>query len=85
MILFTTPELIANHFLSFLHHRSLEHFALTKNEDRPNECVSLLNWINEYDGPDVLGNPELKELYEKYKDSLEPVLSAGVMERLEDT
>jgi len=65
--------------------RTLEQFALTKNEDRPNECVSLLNWINEYDGPDVLGHVELKDAYERYKDSLEPVLSAGVIERLMDT
>ena len=30
--------------------RTLEQFALNKNDSRPNECVTLLNWINEYDG-----------------------------------
>lgn len=65
--------------------RNLEQLALTKNEDRPNECVSLLNWINEYDGPDVLGHFELREDYEKYKDCLEPILSSAVIDRLMDT
>jgi len=79
---------IFNQYLLCYHEatsRTLEQFALTKNEDRPNECVSILNWINEYDGPDVLGHPELKDTYEKYKHTLEPVLSQGVIERLMDT
>lgn len=62
--------------------RTLEHFALNQNHDRPNECVTLLNWINEYDGPDLLGHEELKEFVEGFKDELDPILSYGVVESL---
>ncbi|XP_066920385.1 exocyst complex component 3-like [Clytia hemisphaerica] len=62
--------------------RTLEDFALNQRSDRPNECVQLLNWINEYDGPDLLGHEKLKEYVAEFSDKLEPLLSVGVINSL---
>lgn len=65
--------------------RTLEDFALNQRSDRQkDECFILLNWINEYDGPDLLGHPELKEYVDEFKDALEPLLSTGVINSLMD-
>jgi len=62
--------------------RTLEKFALEQSVNKSNECVTLLQWITEYGGPDLLGHEELKEHVEEFKDELEPILSRGVIESL---
>ncbi|XP_065658322.1 exocyst complex component 3 isoform X2 [Hydra vulgaris] len=71
--------------------RMLEGFALNQNPSRPNECVTLLQWIAEYYGPELLGHEELKDFVNELKLNttkeneeyrLEDLLSKGVIDSL---
>eukprot|EP00794_Sanderia_malayensis_P003187 gene3187-3658_t len=64
--------------------KTLEDLALGRND--PNECITLLSWIKDYYGDNLMGNDVIvMEAGDDLPNKLGPLLSNAVMESLNET
>eukprot|EP00795_Rhopilema_esculentum_P014160 gene14160-5161_t len=65
--------------------RTLEDLAMARND--PSECITLLTWIKDYYGEELMGNDEfaVDQIDFNLQEELGPLLSRSVLESLNDT